>query len=388
MNDEPVISGTTVTHPTDVMCWDDLPGGPCAMEFRPPSAMELRRNWQQGIADLTKVSLVIGAVFWMLRYVLLPQLSSWNRFAFMAIVFGAMFGIVTVLLKPGRNQQGKHTAIVAEVQFTIGIAFAAFFIVLIQPSRLASVLTYAVGGGVALGQLARQIVRHQVGWHSANPHVPDLQRQQWRAGSDNVINALNSNSVDLQNLAIEGMGGCAVACIALAIHPACYLFCDAVGVATWSWWVPPMTILTLFAYDHIWIRHSQSSNIFQTAMGHWFDYQRDVSSSPLLHQSRAGTATHRTVLTWATLGILVVGLAATISNASFLSAVTPSLGADRSDLAFVALIDTALAAVTAPWLLWFSIRIIASPTLVAAYLRHEVLINAHTNEFGSKEETV
>ena len=221
------------------------------------------------------------------------------------------------------------------------LAIAGLLVIYIGPTtNVIGILVYSCVGLTLVGILSRQIVRHQVGWHTANPQVAVEQRDQWRDGSRDVAKAMTSHSSDLQNLAIEGTSGYAVVGVGFILHPACYLFCNSLGANTWSWWVPAMSIVTLLGYDRIWVRHSQSNKIFEAAMGHWFGYQKDSPSSPLLYESPAGQAASRTVLVWVTVSVLVIGMATTISNLGFLSHVGGSFG--PQERAIVSFLDLSL----------------------------------------------
>ncbi len=369
---EPIISDKTVTHPTDVMCWDDLPSEACAMEFRPPSAMQLRCTWKRGIVDLTKVSCVVGAAFWLIKFVVLPQLSSpWNRLGLVGAVAGVVVGALTLAMAPSSKRvQTAKLDPSSKFSWTLAIAVAGCVVLCFSPAlNLTGGLVYAGTGLALLAILARQLVCHQVGWHTANPQILASDRDPWRAGARKLNIALASGSNDMKNLAIEGLGGFAVVSAGLVLQPLCYLGCSWAGVRTWSWWVPPLTLATLLVFDRIWVRHSKSSETFAAAMGHWFDYQKNGESSPLVYQSPAGSAAPRTFLVWHVVAVLTVGMATMISNIEFFD----QLGAPmtRQDRAIVALMDTALAAITVPWLVWYGLKIITAPALVAAWALHE-----------------
>ena len=370
---EAVISGKTVTHPTDPMCWDDTPDDTCSMEYRPPSAMKLNCTWQRGIFELTKASCVVGAAFWLIKFIVLPFLASpWNRLGLVGLLAGLLIMTLAKSLLPLRNKTTAASKPSISVSAASALAVVTIALVLVsKTSRLAGVMAYCVAGVVMLGMLARQVVQHQVGWHTANPSVSDERRTQWRSGSEHLGGALKSDSIDLQNLAIEGIGGYFVVLVGLTLHPACYFFCESLGVSTWSWWVPLMTLLTLVGFDWIWVTHSQSSRIFTSAIGHWFHYQRDVPSSPLVFQSPAGNAGNRMLLTWATVGVFVVGMAAMLSNGEYLAHMDSTLALSNQDRAIVSALDTAIVSLTAPWLVWLGLRIIVTPTLVAAWALHE-----------------
>jgi len=321
----------------------------------------------------------VGAVFWLTKFVVLPQLTSpWNRLGLVSTVAGVTLGGLTIALDPRRSHTPSPQLVPQRFPWPTVMAVAAVVVVLFSANlNLAGAITYAGVGLVLLGTLARQLVHHQIGWHTASPHVDSQQRQRWRTYAENPERALDCGVTDLENLALNGLGGYAVVCTGLVLLPACYLGCGWVGALTWSWWVPPLTVLVLWIYERIWVTHSRSNEIFAAAMGHWIDYQKDSAGSPLVYQSPAGSATCRTLLTWQVVGVLTVGLAALVSNSEFLN--RHSAPFDRADLAIVALLDTALAAVTVPWLLWYGLKISTAPALVAAWALHESADAAETD---------
>jgi len=371
---EAVMSEKTVCHPTDAMCWDELPSQACAMEFRPPSALELSCTWQRGMAELTKVSCLVGAGYWLLSAVLLPHLAStWHRFGLIGLMLGLLVAMLGKVMAPSGLARTGQSKPPLPINFpTLMAAIAIAGVLLCPATRWTGALAFGVAGFWLLGMLALQMVRHQVGWHSANPHIPPAQRQQWRAGAQQIWRAWKSDSTDFQNLALEGICGCLVVGVALVVPPACYFFGEFLGAPTWSWWVPLMTVLLLVVSEKIWVRHSASQHIFQVATGHWLDYQRDMPSSPLVYQSPAGSAAQRTLLLWATVAVLVTSLSAMISNANYLAGLDHEHALEATDFAIVSLMDTALAAVTVPWLVGLGVKIISAPALVAAYLLNEL----------------
>ena len=286
-------------------------------------------------------------------------------------VAGVVVGALTLAMAPSSKRvQTAKLDPSSKFSWTLAIAVAGCVVLCFSPAlNLTGGLVYAGTGLALLAILARQLVCHQVGWHTANPQILASDRDPWRAGARKLNIALASGSNDMKNLAIEGLGGFAVVSAGLVLQPLCYLGCSWAGVKTWSWWVPLLTLATLLVFDRIWVRHSKSSETFAAAMGHWFDYQKNGESSPLVYQSPAGSAARRTFLVWHVVAVLTVGMATMISNIEFLD----QLGAPmtRQDRAIVALMDTALAAITVPWLVWYGLKIITAPALVAAWALHE-----------------
>jgi|GEM_PF-3631062 len=353
----------TKTHPTDPMCWGALPTEECILEFRPPSARQLELTTTQCLWQWTIVSVVFGAVFWVLKF----WVFTWVDSLLTRGIFAAMTcaGAYALAVNAGAEQQGARTLNRHESAWAFGAV--AITILLLVGNAAWGLIAYGIGGVLLLAYLANAIVQHGVGWHTANPEVGDDIRNGWRSGAKSLVKARASGISDVRLLGNEASVAIVVVAVGLLLAPLTHGLCWQLGKPTMSLWVPPLTIGTLFLFQLVWLPHSRTSAVVGGAIGHWHDYQRASPSSPMAYQSPSGLAANRTVLTWLVLAVVSASLATATSNLRpYLTASSPSFNPQ-----FVAGIDTAVASLAAPWIVWFSVRILVAPTLVAALIRHD-----------------
>ena len=164
------IAEKTLAHPTDAICWEDVPAGACELEYRPPSAFELTRTPIELGMQLTKTCLVVNGLTWLIYWVLLPHFGwDTNPIGLTAVVTGCLLASLVLFANPSMSIKRKWPTL------RIALLMPAALVV---GSRIYHGFGYNVTGVgcllycvVAIPfvlRLCKELNRHTTFWHTAD----------------------------------------------------------------------------------------------------------------------------------------------------------------------------------------------------------------------------
>lgn len=354
------ISEKTLTHPTDAICWDQLPEGKCELEYRPRSAFELTKSSAALALQLTKNCLVVNGAAWLIYWVILPHYGvDRNPLRLIAVVSGGLLGAFVLLLDPRRSFKRKWpTTRVALLMPAMLIIGSWVYQAVGYDVGVVGCLLYAFIATPLVLRLCAQLNTHTVFWLTTDLSEP--QKHQWRTAF--VPDSPSIERSDIRDCRTEQRWCRVLSATALLTTTVVILFFRFVGQTFWTW---PALILPVLALRILYVINGDSTQQAgeAKAIGHWLRFGRGVELAPYVFQSPCGSSTTRLLRTWIAAGALSLTLAMSISNARATMELGPQLEETMQSLAIIAWFDHLAAALVAPWILTFALQLNVSRTL-------------------------
>lgn len=338
----------TLAHPTDPICWEDLPGGECEMEFRSPSALNLSLSTTQLAFSLTKPCMLASGAAWLFYWIICPRLNvSFDPLSLLVYVTVLAIVGISILLRP----HGLRTLKSSRFRLAVLVSVFVWMGVLVQhvigyDVRLLG-LAILLASVPAIQRLRNDVEEHARHWLSAG-----LEKQ---SGRDSM-RSLRATSPENKAYFRERNTGEKIAFLSLLITP-------AAAVALWvfegSFWTGFALMIQLagvkIASVILSVGAEEPGELQDHLLGHWMKYDDSGHIAPGMFKSPTGNRLERLIVTWCAAASFTVALAAMTSNIP----VVVEFEGNPHALDAVALcgwVDHLVAGAVAPWILAFLLR--------------------------------
>ena len=346
----------TVIHPTDPLLLQDLPSKEaCELEYRPPSAMQLRMTQWEIVSALLLPCLIANVAAWLLYWVVAP---SFTRSFFITLPSGLLAMLVWVTIQVVRRARKA----ISKRRFPRELAFPTALTLAIcgrhcfgTDAQLVGLAGLFVAGIPLVLWLLDDIQWHGIYWFSSDLE-PNIRRESRRNAVDDSLTKSR-----LQEDRSTRLWVCA---IALGTLPCVLLWNRVMDSITWSWTTILIPIVVLAVLQVLFASPERNAvDRAQNLVASWFKYGRNKSLAPFMFQSPAGSHPDRVTKTLVVGGAFSCLLGFALSNTVFVAGRT-ELTADEfwEASVLIALLDFLIAAPTGAMLvaqaIWLSVSFV------------------------------
>lgn len=364
----------------DVLNWERLPPGECALNFRPPTQHALDQG-ERVVGLLLQVALIAAGMT-----VVVPLIPALLGLHSSTLTSAIAAGVVLALLASvgGLVPSGLAISRVEAIcwgLFSVPLLWLFIRLLALTSSpwvALALVVTVGFGWVVSL---ADQIATHFLYWQSANPQIDHATMQSWRAGWEKRFEELPPHTPrrtelsdseqqrvkvveqlrQAYSLGFLGLAGCYL------LAPVMFFFSGSTGRS--GFWGAAILLLALVAFTgYRLIQVPCSWSLFWQALSSWTYYGAGARWPMLVFQSPAGFQLNRQLLLMGGVALLTILMLPLLLSAPWLAIVPSQPGSALTGLGLPLLLML-LAAVLFPLaLLTLSIYVLIAPAITAHHL--------------------
>ena len=174
------IAEKTLAHPTDPMCWDEIPAGKCELDFRPPSAFELSRTPIELGMQLTKTCLVVNGLSWLIYWVVLPRFDlSRNPFTLIVAVTGCLMSALVLFANPRLTMKRKWPTLRVALAMPAGLVVGGWLYHVVGfDVTVIGCLLYCCLAVALMWRVCQKLNCHTAFWLTAD--FEGNEKRQWR----------------------------------------------------------------------------------------------------------------------------------------------------------------------------------------------------------------